>query len=127
MPSAYLLVAHGSRDPRRQMAMEQLAKLIYQQQLLEARISKKHFSKSADNLLTIVEPLVDIAIRSIPDCFAYVIASFIKGCKVGSPPENLIFFNGLFSHQKSISSKISRNDNCLIFLNLVILGGIVLF
>ena len=28
MPSAYLLVSHGSRDPRPQVAMEQLAKLI---------------------------------------------------------------------------------------------------
>lgn len=30
MSSAYLLVSHGSRDPRPQLAMEQLVKLIYQ-------------------------------------------------------------------------------------------------
>ena len=61
MSSAYLLVAHGSRDPRPQMAMEQLAKLIYQHKLLDARTSKSNSLKSADNLLTITEPLVDIA------------------------------------------------------------------
>ncbi len=61
MPSAYLLVAHGSRDPRPQIAMEQLAKLIYQQKLLDARTSKKHSRKSADSLLTILEPLVEVA------------------------------------------------------------------
>ena len=33
MSSAYLLVSHGSRDPRPQLAMEQLAKLISQRQL----------------------------------------------------------------------------------------------
>lgn len=33
MSSAYLLVSHGSRDPRPQFAMEQLAKLISQRQL----------------------------------------------------------------------------------------------
>ena len=32
MPSAYLLVSHGSRDPRPQVAMEQLARLISQRQ-----------------------------------------------------------------------------------------------
>jgi len=32
MPSAYLLVSHGSRDPRPQVAMEQLAALISQRQ-----------------------------------------------------------------------------------------------
>lgn len=30
MPSAYLLVSHGSRDPRPQIAMEQLARLVSQ-------------------------------------------------------------------------------------------------
>ena len=61
MPSAYLLVAHGSRDPRPQIAMEQLAKLIYQHKLLDARLSKNNSRKSADNLLTITEPLVGVA------------------------------------------------------------------
>lgn len=60
MPSAYLLVAHGSRDPRPQMAMELLAKLIYQQKLLDARTNKKYFPKNAD-VLTILEPLVEVA------------------------------------------------------------------
>lgn len=32
MSSAYLLVSHGSRDPRPEVAMQQLAKLIYQRQ-----------------------------------------------------------------------------------------------
>lgn len=32
MPSAYLLISHGSRDPRPQVAMEQLARLISQRQ-----------------------------------------------------------------------------------------------
>ena len=61
MPSAYLLVAHGSRDPRPQIAMEQLAKLIYQHKLLDASTSKNNSRKSADNLLTVIEPLVDVA------------------------------------------------------------------
>lgn len=61
MPSAYLLVAHGSRDPRPQIAMEQLAKLIYQQKLHYNRTSKKHCDRSGDNLLTILEPLVEVA------------------------------------------------------------------
>lgn len=61
MPSAYLLVAHGSRDLRPQIAMEQLAKLIYQQKLLDARTSNKYARNSADNLLTILEPLVEVA------------------------------------------------------------------
>ena len=61
MPSAYLLVAHGSRDPRPQIAMEQLAKLIYQHKLSDASINKNNSRKSADNLLTVIEPLVDIA------------------------------------------------------------------
>lgn len=30
MPSAYMLVSHGSRDPRPQVAMEQLAELVFQ-------------------------------------------------------------------------------------------------
>ncbi len=62
MPSAYLLVAHGSRDPRPQIAMEQLAKLIYQHKLLDATKGKTHPAyKSATNSLTILEPLVDVA------------------------------------------------------------------
>lgn len=32
MPTAYLLISHGSRDPRPQVAMEQLARLISQRQ-----------------------------------------------------------------------------------------------
>lgn len=61
MPSAYLLVAHGSRDPRPQIAMEQLAKFIYQQKLLDARNSKKYADDSGENLLTILEPLIEVA------------------------------------------------------------------
>lgn len=63
MSSAYLLVAHGSRDPRPQIAMEQLAKLIYQHKLLDTNKGKTHlaYNKSAANSLTILEPLVDVA------------------------------------------------------------------
>jgi sirohydrochlorin cobaltochelatase len=62
MPSAYLLVAHGSRDPRPQIAIEQLAKLIYQHKSQNANKSQKHLTyKSASNSLTILEPLVDVA------------------------------------------------------------------
>jgi sirohydrochlorin cobaltochelatase len=61
MPSAYLLVAHGSRDPRPQIAMEQLARLIYQHKLLNASSSNNSWRKSVDNILTITEPLVDVA------------------------------------------------------------------
>ena len=61
MPSAYLLVAHGSRDPRPQIAMEQLAKLIYQHKLQNANRSENKTWSSATNSLTILEPLVDIA------------------------------------------------------------------
>ncbi len=62
MPSAYLLVAHGSRDPRPQIAMEQLAKLIYEYKLQDANPSGTHATiRSATSSLTIVEPLVDIA------------------------------------------------------------------
>lgn len=61
MPSAYLLVAHGSRDPRPQIAMEQLAK-IYQHKLLDANRGKTPLVyQSAANSLTILEPLVDVA------------------------------------------------------------------
>ncbi len=61
MPSAYLLVAHGSRDPRPQFAMEQLARLIYQHKLQDANQGKTHPYKSATSSLTILEPLIDVA------------------------------------------------------------------
>jgi len=71
MPSAYLLVSHGSRDPRPQIAMEQLAKLIYQQKSqvvdkeklsLGASNSNKHTSTSnASTLACLAEPLVETA------------------------------------------------------------------
>lgn len=62
MPSAYLLVAHGSRDPRPQIAMEQLAKLIYQYKLLAANSKKTRASDShSSSALTILEPVIDIA------------------------------------------------------------------
>ncbi|WP_009632142.1 sirohydrochlorin chelatase [Synechocystis sp. PCC 7509] len=60
MPSAYLLVAHGSRDPRPQMAMEQLAKLIYQHKLEDAHKGKYPY-KNATSAIAILEPLVDVA------------------------------------------------------------------
>lgn len=71
MPSAYLLVSHGSRDPRPQIAMEQLAKLIYQHQ---ARIIENNlYSAASSNWLApkpeatrtplayLAKPLVEIA------------------------------------------------------------------
>jgi sirohydrochlorin cobaltochelatase len=38
MPSAYLLVSHGSRDPRQEIAMQQLAKLVKNK--LESNLQK---------------------------------------------------------------------------------------
>ena len=60
MPSAYLLVAHGSRDSRPQIAMEQLAKLIYQHKLLDAKKGQTPYKNSA-SAMTILEPLVEVA------------------------------------------------------------------
>ncbi|MBW4665124.1 MAG: sirohydrochlorin chelatase [Chroococcus sp. CMT-3BRIN-NPC107] len=60
MPSAYLLVAHGSRDPRPQIAMEQLAKLIYQHKLQNPSKTPLTY-KDATSAIAILEPLVDIA------------------------------------------------------------------
>lgn len=62
MSSAYLLVAHGSRDPRPQIAMQQLARLIYQHKLLAANSEQVHASDfRSSSSLTILEPVVDIA------------------------------------------------------------------
>lgn len=69
MSSAYLLVSHGSRDPRPQIAMKQLAALIYQRQTardtssrnpLEGRLSQ---SSASSRLLAppMCEPLVGTA------------------------------------------------------------------
>lgn len=60
MPSAYLLVAHGSRDPRPQIAMERLAKLIYQHKLQNFSKTPPTY-KNATNAIATIDPLVDIA------------------------------------------------------------------
>lgn len=71
MPSAYLLVSHGSRDSRPQVAMEQLAKLIYQhksrvvdQEKLSLVASNSNWHASTSNaspLACLAEPLVETA------------------------------------------------------------------
>lgn len=49
MSSAYLLVSHGSRDPRPQFAMEQLAKLISQRQLGRINLPEADRAQIAPN------------------------------------------------------------------------------
>lgn len=63
MPSAYLLVSHGSRDPRPQIAMEQLAKLIYQQTAnnLSSPASSNRLTSTRSPLAYLAKPLVEIA------------------------------------------------------------------
>ena len=69
MPSAYLLVSHGSRDPRPQVAMEQLARLISQRQTgriipVAAKTFNHAWQSSATGSLTAPptwEPVVGIA------------------------------------------------------------------
>jgi sirohydrochlorin ferrochelatase len=57
MPSAYLLVSHGSRDPRSEVAMEQLVRLL---SYSPAQISVSNQQRSGNNHLQ-RSPTVDIS------------------------------------------------------------------
>lgn len=63
MPSAYLLVSHGSRDPRPQIAMKQLARLIYQQTAnnLSSLASSNRLTSTRGSLAYLAKPLVETA------------------------------------------------------------------
>lgn len=62
MPSAYLLVCHGSRDPRPQVAMDQLAELVAQVESSERRKPLRRFSAATGQLASMAyQPLVGTA------------------------------------------------------------------
>lgn len=63
MPSAYLLVSHGSRDPRPQIAMQQIAKLIYQHQerIAANNLYNSNRLTSRSSLAYLAKPLVETA------------------------------------------------------------------
>lgn len=63
MPSAYLLVSHGSRDPRPQIAMQQIAKLIYQhpERITANNLYNSNRLTSRSSLAYLAKPLVETA------------------------------------------------------------------